>query len=157
MKAGDQSQGDNAESRLAAIRKFAPLGNSDDLELRQVTRLTGISDRDGDSLHRLVMDLHKALNRLAASHADEILAGAHVSGLLPDDRPAVEAFMRGVEATGKLKFGHPGLATTEYRRSRRPGGRTQPAKVGVEGSNPFAHSNKINNLDNLFPARDFPG
>ena len=71
--------------------------------------------RDGDSLHRLVMDLHKALNRLAASHADEILAGAHVSGLLPDDRPAVEAFMRGVEATGKLKFGHPGLATTATR------------------------------------------
>ena len=42
------------------------------------------------------MDLHKALNRLAAAHAEETLAGAHVSGLLPEDRPAVEAFMRGV-------------------------------------------------------------
>ena len=35
--------------------------------------------------------------------------------LLPEDRPAVEAFMRGVDATKKLKFGHPGLATTATR------------------------------------------
>ena len=35
--------------------------------------------------------------------------------LLPEDRPAIEAFMRGVEATEKLKFGHPGLATTATR------------------------------------------
>ena len=42
-------------------------------------------------------------------------AGAHVYALLPEDRPAVEAFMRGVEATKKLKFGHPGLATTATR------------------------------------------
>ncbi|HKM87752.1 MAG TPA: hypothetical protein VJX48_04040, partial [Xanthobacteraceae bacterium] len=32
-----------------------------------------------------------------------------------EDRPAVEAFMRGVEATEKLKFGHPGLGTTATR------------------------------------------
>ena len=37
------------------------------------------------------------------------------TALLPEDRPAVEAFMRGVEATEKLKFGHPGLATTATR------------------------------------------
>jgi uncharacterized protein Yka (UPF0111/DUF47 family) len=61
------------------------------------------------------MDLHKALNRLAAAHAEEVLAGAHVSALLPEDRPAVEAFMRGVQATEKLKFGHPGLGTTATR------------------------------------------
>ena len=61
------------------------------------------------------MDLHKALNRLAAAHAEEVLAGAHVYALLPEDRPAVEAFMRGVDATKKLKFGHPGLATMATR------------------------------------------
>jgi uncharacterized protein Yka (UPF0111/DUF47 family) len=119
VKAGDPPQGEQAEARLAAIRKLAPLGETDDVELRQVTRLTAISDDGGDSLHRLVMDLHKALNRLAAAHAEEILAGAHVSGLLPNDRPAVEAFMRGVKATEKLRFGHPGLATTATRAGER--------------------------------------
>jgi len=44
-----------------------------------------------------------------------VLAAAHVYALLPQDRPAVEAFMRGVEATEKLRFGHPGLATTATR------------------------------------------
>jgi hypothetical protein len=45
------------------------------------------------------MDLHKGLNRLAAEQAEEVLAGAHVYGLLPQDRPAVEAFMRGLQST----------------------------------------------------------
>ena len=61
------------------------------------------------------MDLHKALNRLSASHAEEVLAGAHVYGLLEEDRAAVEAFMCGLESTRKLKFDHPGLATTASR------------------------------------------
>jgi uncharacterized protein Yka (UPF0111/DUF47 family) len=115
VKAGDPPQGNKAAERLSAIRALVPFGASDDIELRQIARLTGFSDGDSDSLHRLVMDLHKALNRLAAAHAEEIFAGAHVSALLPEDRPAVEAFMRGVEATAKLKFGHPGLATTATR------------------------------------------
>jgi hypothetical protein len=34
-------------------------------------------------------------------------------------RPAVEAFMRGVEQTRKLKFDHPGLATTATRAGAR--------------------------------------
>jgi uncharacterized protein Yka (UPF0111/DUF47 family) len=65
------------------------------------------------------MDLHKALNGLATSHAEEVIAGAHVYALQPQDRPAVEAFMRGVEATRKLKFNHPGLATTATRAGAR--------------------------------------
>ena len=65
------------------------------------------------------MDLHKDLNSLAAAHAEEVLAGAHVYALLPEDRPAIEAFMRGVEATRKLKFSHPGLATTATRAGAR--------------------------------------
>ena len=112
--AGDQDQADKAEKRLSTIRALTPIGSSDDVELRQITQLTGLGG-DDDSFHRLVMDLHKALNRLAATYAQETLAGAHVYGLLSDDRPAIEAFMRGVEATKKLKFGHPGLATTATR------------------------------------------
>lgn len=119
VKAGDAADGKKAEERRVTIQKLAPLGTSDIVELRDIMKLTAVSDSEGDSLHRLVMDLHKALNRLAAAHADETLAGAHVSGLLPDDRPAVEAFMRGVHATEKLKFGHPGLATTATRGGER--------------------------------------
>ena len=110
-----------ATRRWRACRRFetaAPFG-SDAVELAQIAKLTGLSDGGGDSLHRLVMDLHKALNGLAASHAEEVVAGAHVSALLPQDRPAVEAFMRGVEATRKLKFNHPGLATTATRAGTR--------------------------------------
>jgi hypothetical protein len=119
VKAGDTADGTKAEERLAALQRLAPVGTSDIVEFRDVMRLTAISDADGDSLHRLVMDLHKALNRHAAAHAEETLAGARVSGLLPEDRPAAEAFMRGVHATEKLKFGHPGLATTATRSGER--------------------------------------
>jgi uncharacterized protein Yka (UPF0111/DUF47 family) len=48
-----------------------------------------------------------------------VIAGAHVCGLLPQDRAAVEAFMRGLIATEKLRFGHPGLATTAVRAGQR--------------------------------------
>jgi hypothetical protein len=65
------------------------------------------------------MDLHKSLNGLAVEHAEEVLAGARAYGLRPQDRPAVEAFMRGVEATRRLKFDHPGLATTAMRSGSR--------------------------------------
>jgi uncharacterized protein Yka (UPF0111/DUF47 family) len=113
----DGALGNQAKARLEAIKTSAPF-DTDDVALSQIAQLTGVSG-DGDSLHRLVMDLHKALNGLAASHAEEVIAGAHVSSLLPEDRPAVEAFMRGVEATRRLKFNHPGLATTAARTSAR--------------------------------------
>ena len=119
VKAGEPTQGDAALKRLSALKGSVALGPSDTLELSQVARLTGLSDSTGDSLHRLVMDLHKALNRLAAAYAEEVLAGAHVFGLLLQDRPAVEAFMRGVELTRKLKFDHPGLDTTATRSGTR--------------------------------------
>ena len=119
VKAGDAELGEAASARLSAIERSSSLGASDDVELAQIARLTGLSDGDGDSLHRLIMDLHKALNRLAAAHAEQVIAGAHVYGLIPEDRPAVEAFMRGVEATRRLKFSHPGLATTATRAGAR--------------------------------------
>jgi len=119
VKAGDAAAGDSALQRLSALAKAAPLGSRDEVELAQVARLTAISAAAGDSLHQLVMDLHKMLNGLAARHAEEVIAGAHVYGLVAEDRPAVEAFMRGVEATRKLKFSHPGLATTAARADAR--------------------------------------
>jgi uncharacterized protein Yka (UPF0111/DUF47 family) len=106
--------------RLTALADAAPPDVHDELEFAQITRLTTVSGTTGnDSLHRFVMDLHKLLNGLAAHHAEDVIAGAHVYGLVLQDRPAIEAFMRGVEATRKLKFGHPGLTTTAARTNAR--------------------------------------
>ena len=115
VKAGDAAEGSHAQERLSVLRGAESPQDADTLELSHIARLTGIAGGNGGSLHRLVMDLHKALNRLSIAHADEVFAGAHVYGLAPQDRPAVEAFMGGVESTRKLKFDHPGLATTATR------------------------------------------
>jgi len=72
---------------------------------------SGIHDTE-DSLHLLVMDAHRAINRLQAATALEILDGAHVHGLSALSRRLVAAFMEGVNATAPLKFTHPGLGTT---------------------------------------------
>lgn len=119
VNAAEPTQGERADERLAAVRTSLSLGSSDDIAIADVAKLTSLSDDDGAGLHRLVMDLHKALNRLAAEHAEETVAGAHAYALLPQDRPAIAAFMRGVAATEKLKFGHPGLATTAARAGNR--------------------------------------
>jgi uncharacterized protein Yka (UPF0111/DUF47 family) len=119
VRAGDAAEGEAAAARLSALREVAALGASDAVELSLIARLTGLSGEDGNSLHRLVMDLHKALNRLSAAHADEVVAGAHAYGLRPQDRPAVEAFMRGLASTRGLKFDHPGLSTLATRSGER--------------------------------------
>lgn len=73
-----------------------------------------------DSLHLLVMDLHKQLNQLAASLSSEEIAGAHVWQLADDaDRARVAAFMRGLQRTAGLKFSHPGLDTAATRDGER--------------------------------------
>jgi len=119
VKAGDGAFADAALERMSTLRGAIPAGAPNTIEFAQVASLTAMADTGGDSLHRLVMDLHKALNRLSADHAEEVIAGAHAYGLLPEDRSAVEAFMRGVDATRKLKFHHPGLATTAARAAAR--------------------------------------
>lgn len=77
-------------------------------------------ERDGeraseDSLHLLVMDLHRQLNRLAAALATEEVEGAHVWHVLPDDKLRIAAFMRGLNRTAPLRFDHPGLGTAATR------------------------------------------
>jgi uncharacterized protein Yka (UPF0111/DUF47 family) len=119
VRAGDAAEGEAFIKRLSALKDGVPLGGSDTIELAQIAKATGLADGEGKSLHRLIMDLHKALNRLSATHADAVLAGAHVYGLLPEDAPAVEAFMRGLDSTRKLKFDHPGLTTIATRSGER--------------------------------------
>jgi hypothetical protein len=115
VSAGKTSEGEALDARLAAIRAGGLLEASNEIEIARVARLTGVAQDGTDSLHRLVMDLHKALNRLAADCAEEILAGAHVFGLHPEDRAPVESFMQGLNETRVLKFNHPGLDTMATR------------------------------------------
>ena len=119
VEADDAAQGGAALARLSAFQASATSKAPDTIDLALIARLTGISDGNGDSLHRLVMDLHKVLNRMSTLHAEEVIAGAHVFGLEAGDRPLIEAFMRGIESTRKLKFDHPGLATTAARSGNR--------------------------------------
>jgi uncharacterized protein Yka (UPF0111/DUF47 family) len=87
-----------------------------DAQLESLTRGT----RDGpDSLHLLVMSLHKQINKLAGEMASEVIDGANVWELLPADRPRVQAFMRGLNRTAGLKFDHPGLDTAATRDGER--------------------------------------
>src|SRR6516165_4660867 len=74
VKSGDAAQGDVVSERLSALKGADTPESSDIAEPAEIARLTGLSD--GDSVHRLVMDMHKALNRLAAAHAEDVVAGA---------------------------------------------------------------------------------
>ena len=77
-----------------------------------IARLTSASRDHGDSVHLLVMDLHKALNRLQSTIAAETVDGARAYEIKAADRPLIRAFMRGINQTAPLKFDHPGLGTT---------------------------------------------
>jgi uncharacterized protein Yka (UPF0111/DUF47 family) len=91
----------------------------DRLSGKQIEALTQ-GRRDGtDSLHLLVMDLHKQINRLAGELASEVIDGANVWELRPEDRARVAAFMRGLNRTAALKFDHPGLDTAATRDGER--------------------------------------
>ena len=115
VSAGSPSEGETATARLNAIRDAGTLEVSNEIEIARIAKLTGVAEDGSDGLHRLVMDLHKALNRLAAACSEEIVEGAHVFGLGPQDRVAVESFMHGLNETCALKFNHPGLATMATR------------------------------------------
>ena len=88
---------------------------SDRLSDKQVEALTHGRRGTADSLHLLVMDLHKQINKLSGELASEVIDGANVWELQAQDRPRVAAFMRGLNRTAVLKFDHPGLDTAATR------------------------------------------
>ena len=114
VAAADAGTGEVVKKRLVSISEKIPLV-SDSIAERDVADLIDVTSDKATSLHRLIMDLHKKLNVLAADCADEDVAGARVRGLRPDDVPIVAAFMKGLEETRHLKFDHPGLDTTATR------------------------------------------
>src|SRR3974390_2864151 len=69
--ASKASDAETANGRLAAIRSAGLLDATNEMEIARVARLTSVAAEGSDSLHRLVMDLHKALNKLAADCSEE--------------------------------------------------------------------------------------
>lgn len=114
----DTACADAARARRDALLARLRAGPGERIDRGYVAGVTAIDTKRGDSLHRLVMDLHKALNRLQSRIAVSHVDGAAVHGLARGDAALVAAFMRGLNATAPLKFEHPGLATTATRRGR---------------------------------------
>ncbi|HYB90964.1 MAG TPA: DUF47 family protein [Candidatus Binataceae bacterium] len=109
------SKPDELAPRLDGLLGALPAAADDLLDLDVISAMTQIAPERADSLHRLVMDLHKRLNVMQAELAEETVDGAAAYNLTEMDRPLVAAFMRGLNRTAKLKFSHPGLATTATR------------------------------------------
>lgn len=101
--------------RLAKLLAVAPPQEEDRLTREYIDRITSGQRNGHDSLHLLVMDLHKELNRLQQEIASDTVAGASVYAVQDADRPLIAAFMAGLNETKALKFDHPGLGTTATR------------------------------------------
>lgn len=106
-------------ARLERLLAQFPQPHDDLVEPSAIDQLTRAAGGDTDSLHRFVMDLHKALNAMQADLAEEHLDGAAVYHIRDSDRPLIRAFMSGLNRTAPLKFNHPGLATTATRIANR--------------------------------------
>ena len=102
-------------SRLEALLATVPDLGGDRVPGSYIDRITSARRDAGDSLHLLVMDAHRALNRLQAQVATDMLDGAMVYGLADADRDLVGAFMAGLHSTAPLRLDHPGLGTTATR------------------------------------------
>ena len=112
----DPSETKTFEERFARLR--TPLSSSGEgLVSSDLINAITITNRGSstDSLHQLVMDLHKAINALQAQLANEDIDGALGYLLTDPDREMIRAFMAGINRTAPLKFGHPGLATIATR------------------------------------------
>lgn len=103
------------ERRVSALVGQAAPPAEDRIAGDAIDRLTSAQPDAGDSVHLVVMELHKALNRLQQRLATETIDGAQVYGVGDEDRPLIAAFMAGVARTRGLKFDHPGLGTTATR------------------------------------------
>jgi uncharacterized protein Yka (UPF0111/DUF47 family) len=110
-----EADGDGFAARLDALLAAMPKASDDMLEAAALAAMTRAGKPGADSLHQLVIDLHKALNAQQAALAEETIDGARAYGLAADDRVRVAAFMTGLNRTAPLKFDHPGLGTTATR------------------------------------------
>ncbi|OEU42851.1 hypothetical protein BGV40_07385 [Methanosarcina sp. Ant1] len=122
LLATGRAEGKEFEARLEELKRSgaeieAGLSASEPGILRGdfIRALTSGNRGKSDSLHILVMDVHKALNRIQEELAVENLEGAKVYLVAEEDRKLIISFMSGVNRTFSLKFEHPGLGTTATR------------------------------------------
>jgi pyruvate,orthophosphate dikinase len=115
----DDPAGGPMVHRLAALSGGVATVHGDRIQADELAVLTSAEPSGGDSLHRLVMDVHKALNELHRRLATEVIEGARTFDIEPDDHALISAFMKGVQHTGALRLSHPGLDTTVTRSAGR--------------------------------------
>ena len=102
--------------RFARLRDLVPAAGGGIVAGTLIDAMTlGSREEGADSMHLLVIDLHKAINALVALLANEEIDGALGYFLTPPDRELVRAFMAGLNRTAPLKFSHPGLGTIATR------------------------------------------
>jgi uncharacterized protein Yka (UPF0111/DUF47 family) len=115
LKLAGTVEADGLDARARLLGAALPAFDEDRVPATVVSAMTSINRGGADSLHLLVMDLHRAINALQGSLAEETIEGARVWRVAGDDRPFIRAFMAGLNRTAGLKFDHPGLATTVTR------------------------------------------
>ena len=103
------------ETRYSSLMADLPTGENEIISAETVLRITSAQPEGGDSLHLLVIDVHKVLNSIQRDLSQEQIDGALTYLLSTDDKPLVRAFMTGLNRTSPLKFNHPGLGTTASR------------------------------------------
>jgi uncharacterized protein Yka (UPF0111/DUF47 family) len=103
------------EQRLETLLDQTPDFSGDEVNADYIERATHGRRDNSDSLHLLVMDLHKLINKLQADLAQETIDGAKAYAIHDKDRIMIKAFMKGLNSTAPLKFDHPGLDTTATR------------------------------------------
>jgi uncharacterized protein Yka (UPF0111/DUF47 family) len=114
LREASHDQTEAFETRLRQLGGRADVGSST-ASRRALASLSASNREEADSVHLLVMDVHKELHDLESRSAPESVEGVRAFGLQDEDRPLVEAFDRGVQRTRKLKFQHPGLSSTASR------------------------------------------
>jgi uncharacterized protein Yka (UPF0111/DUF47 family) len=115
VEAAQRPEAEAFRLRLQHLAAAPCHGEDGTITGKALASLTSGDQANGDSLHLLIMELHKALNRLQTEIATESIDGASTYGVRGDDRSLVAAFMKGVNRTRALKFDHPGLGTTATR------------------------------------------
>ena len=112
FESAQKPEGNLFRQRLLELSGEAWCGEDDTITGESIAWLATGEGAPGDRVHLLIMELHKALNRLQAGIATESVEGALAYGLRSEDRVFVASFMKGVNRTRPLKFDHPGLGTT---------------------------------------------
>ena len=78
---------DGLPRRVESVAGALPTATDDLLDPAATSAMMQAGHDHADSLHRLVMDLHKQLNAMQAELAEETLDGAAVYGLAPRTGP----------------------------------------------------------------------